>query len=62
MTEKSVVKYATPVFQNLYNSTNTSDPDRVDYGYTALEVAGLLCLLVGIIQVCSSIRETLKGF
>lgn len=53
MTQKSVVKYATPVVKNIGNSTaeQSPDPDRIDYGYSALEVAALLCLLVGIIHV-----------
>lgn len=52
MTEKSVLKFSTPeyILQNLNNSTEMVEPP-VDYGYTPLQVAGLLCFLAGMIQV-----------
>lgn len=51
MTEKSVAKYASP--QYLDNQGNSTDNfnNELDHGYTPLEVAGLLCFVVGIIQV-----------
>lgn len=54
MTEKSVLKYSTPdhILQNLDNSTLIVGQE-IDYGYSRLEVAGLLCFLVGAIQVTS---------
>lgn len=56
MTEKSVTRYAT-LQDNLIassNSTgNTDETTTIDYGYSPLQVAALLCFLVGVIQVCT---------
>lgn len=50
MTEKIVVKYATPILELQNNATDPSQP-TIDYGYSPVEVAGLLCFLVGVGQV-----------
>lgn len=52
MTEKSVLEYSRREFvlHSLDNSTQIVE-DKIDYGYTPLQVAGLLCFLVGMIQV-----------
>lgn len=52
MTEKSVVKYSKPFFHEIAALNSTETPEfQADYNYTPLEVAGLLCFLVGVIQV-----------
>lgn len=52
MTEKSVTKYATQ-HKTLLTSGNSTDVvgATIDYGYTPIQVASLLCFLVGVIQV-----------
>ena len=53
MTEKSVLKYSSPYYseKKSANFTEASEILVVDYGYTPLQVAGLLCFLAGTIQV-----------
>lgn len=55
MTEKIVTKYATPILDPQNNATETTEPAN-DYGYSPLEVAGLLSFLVGVFQVAKTLN------
>lgn len=58
MTEKSVVKFSTPYFENKASDNSTETVAALnDYGYTPLQIASLLCFLVGSIHVNNSENE-----